>query len=564
MDHNNAVAAAQAAREWHARIERADAELQRGAMGPADGAPATHARIAVERARAVVAALSRGQEAIKAEYPGARATPPRAGSLEQWMHDAAVPQDGKRESAVSPLRDTPPRDALRWAKQSRDAVLRLGVWSVLGDAQARALPSCVALVAARCAAPGSVPPGIAPTPAWAETADAQAFFAGHLRSVITEVAEACNGHGAAFATWLDAAPMNRTVASAQRWSALWSDLVCAVYADWLDRRGGGSLAGARASLWQPNGEQMPVRFRPGPGRAAIPTKGHRIHVDLWLHAALAQVLAHDPARWHEPPLDGRWHAVRLAIHDLAARDVGDAADGPRTLHRGLSIEMLYAAIFIERAGAAQEAAMNTSAPAINEVQRFDVPVPGCANGQQATLRVILEWGRSHGEHGEPGGSTRRRDTVAHVALDPAQREAIRAWKAQRDQRERDAGVQALDAVRLDWQAAPASASAGAQLVLGHFDLWGAIDARALWCDIAVVVHRADRWVVLPVELVDGLIDGSLRTWLVLDAGDAAALREQGVDALQIRQGLAGEASSLWVARRSGLGVFVSIGVELPS
>ncbi len=563
MHHQNA-AAAQAAREWNARIEQADAELQGGALGPADGAQATQARMAVERARAVVAALAGGQEAIKAEYPGARATPPRAGALEQWMHGAAAPHNGKREPAASPSRDTPPRDALRWAKQSRDAVLRLGVWSVLGDAQARALPSCVALVAARCGAAASVPPGIAPTPAWAETADAQAFFGGHLRSVIAEVAEACNGQGAAFATWLDAAPMNRTVASAQRWSGLWSDLVCAVYADWLDRRGAGSIAAARASLWQANGGRMPVRFRPGPGRAAIPTKGHRIHVDLWLQAVLAQVLAHDPARWHEAPLDGRWHAVRLAIHDLGARDVGDAADGPRTLHRGLSIEMLYAAIFIERAGGAQEVSMNASIPAADVAQRFEVLVPGCAPGQQATLRVILEWSGSRAERGEPGGSARRRDALAQVELDSAQREAIQAWRAQRGRRERDAGVQTLDAVRLDWQVAPAAASEGARLVLGHFDLWGAIDGGALWCDIAVVVHHADRWTALPVEMVDGLIDGSLRTWLVLDADDAAALRAQGVDAQHIGQGLASAAASLWVARQSGLGVFVSIGVELLS
>ena len=572
MENNTSAAEAQALREWTARIDRVEAELRRGtsrAIGPPDAPQAEVARRAVERARGVLAALARREEAIKAELPGTRATAHGATSLEQWAHAAAVAQDSKRSAVAMALRDVPPTDALRAAKRSRDAVLRIGVWSALGDAAA-AWSSIDALMAAQTSAHAAVPPGIAPAPGWADSEDAQAFFGDHLRQVIAKLAAARDVLGGALAEALGDSPMNRTVGTAQRWSVHWSDVACAVYADWLDRRGSGSIEAARRSLWETNGHDSPVRFRPGPGLAAIPTKGHRIHVDLWLDLVLAQVLAYDAERWNQRPVDARWHAVRLAIHDLAARDVGDAADGPHTLHRGLAIEMLYAAIFVGRVDAlvarqsAKVAPMST-APAMDDSHHFDVAVPGCAAGQQITLRVVLEWGQAKGgmSAGRPSasGNHRLRDPLAQLELSLAQQQAIVAWREDQWRKQR---VARLGCEALDWRPAlrPAERRAdedgAASVALGHLDLWGAIDPSAMWCDFTAVGHVGGRCVVLPIERVDTLIDGALRTWLMVD-------RDADVDPIDtqlLRQRLGSDDTCLWVARRDGLGVFVTLGIDL--
>lgn len=572
MENNTSAAEAEALRGWTARIDGVEAELRGGtsrAIGPPDAPQHAAARAAVERARGVLAALARREEAIKAEFPGARAAAHRVTSLEQWTHAAAGAQDAKRSTVAMALRDVPPSDALRAARRSRDAVLRIGVWSVLGDAAA-AWPTIGALIKAQTSAHAAVPPGIAPTPGWADSEDAQAFFGGHLPQVVDALATVCDALSVSLAEALGESPMNRTVGTAQRWSVHWSDVACAVYADWLDRRGGGSFEAARRSLWETDGHDSPVRFRPGPGLAAIPTKGHRIHVDLWLDLVLAQVLAHDAERWNQRPVDGRWHAVRLSIHDLAARDVGDAADGPHTLHRGLGIEMLYAAIFVGRVDALlaqqrEKAAAMSAAPAVDDSHRFDVAVPGCAAGQQITLRVVLEWGRARGGSSAGGppetGNPRLRDPLAQLELSPAQRQAITGWKEDQWRKQR---IACLGRAALDWQPAeqPTAQRAGedgaAPVAFGHVDLWGAIDASAMWCDFVAVGHVGGRCVVLPIDRVDSVIGGKLRTWLVVD-------RDADVGpghAPLLRQRLGSGDTCLWVARRDGLGVFVTLGIDL--
>ena len=80
----------------------------------------------------------------------------------------------------------------------------------------------------------------------------------------------------------------------------------------------------------------------------------------------------------------------------------------------------------------------------------------------------------------------------------------------------------------------------------------------MWCDFTAVGHVGGRCVVLPIERVDTLIDGALRTWLVVD-------RDADVDPIDtqlLRQRLGSDDTCLWVARRDGLGVFVTLGIDL--
>jgi hypothetical protein len=284
-------------------------------------------------------------------------------------------------------------------------------------------------------------------------------------------------------------------------------------------------------------------------------------MDLWLQPVLAQVLAYDQARWGSAGLDGRWHAVRLAVHDLGARDVGDLADGPRTLHRGLSVEMLYEALFIDRTTVAieqhrtEESAMMDSRES-SSAQAIDIAFPGCCAGQQLNLRVILDW-----RGAKPiAGPTRRRGSMPlPIALDADQQRSIRQWQATATR----SHAEPVDPAKLDWQ--PAQRRFGDDAIeaaLGHIDLWGSIDASVQWCDFVGVGCLNDRWVTLPLNLVDGAIDGRARTWLTFDSDDAASLAALGIDTATIRHRLAHKSDCLWVMRRAGLGLFLSLAVDL--
>ena len=207
----------------------------------------------------------------------------------------------------------------------------------------------------------------------------------------------------------------------------------------------------------------------------------------------------------------------------------------------------------------------TAAPAVDDSHRFDVAVPGCAAGQQITLRVVLEWGQAKGGSSGGGppesGNPRLRDPLAQLELSPAQRQAIAGWK---EDRWRKKGIARLGREALAWQPALQPTErrehedGAAPVALGHVDLWGAIDPSAMWCDFTAVGHVGARCIVLPIDRVDTIIDGELRTWLVVD-------RDADIDSIDVqllRQRLGSADTCLWVARRDGLGVFVTLGIDL--
>lgn len=573
---DNAITrAALAVREWRDRLDRAETELESGASMPRDGVAARRMRHAIERARSVLAGLARGEEVIRAELSGTRVDG-TGQALERWAHGESPGTARRGRPRRAEWRDVAPTQALIDARLARDAVLRLGVWSVLGDALAAArlkgrTVQVTGLIDSHSGNAEAVPPGIAPTLAYAGSSDAQGFFNTHLRGVLDRIALRRGPDGVA-APRLPA--MDRTAALAQRWSQAWSNAACVVYADWLQRRGDGTLEGARLSLWQFNDRETPVRFRPADGLTVIPTKGFRLHVDLWLQPVLAQVLAFDAARWDSEPVDGRWHPVRLAIHDLAARDVGDSAEGSRTLFRGLSVEMLYQAVFIDRVAsllgqetAASERPATTplpeSAPLPEAVPAASTAPPtahpAMRAGQQPTREAVQR--RFDGE-AESDSRLRQRDAgPPSIDFTPEQRRAFEGWQ---DHAVQDGAVVPLAPSRLDWHAATAADAAGADptlLPVGSVELWQVLGEAAGWIDFAAIGRTAEGWVDLPIELVDAPA-AHPRTWLALGGAARHGTVVPGVDLALLRRRLGEARHCCWMCRRDGLGAFVTLGVDL--
>jgi hypothetical protein len=283
----------------------------------------------------------------------------------------------------------------------------------------------------------------------------------------------------------------------------------------------------------------------------LPTRERSMHIDLWTGLVPAQTLEHRAARFERAA--ERWHRVPVAMHDLGERDRGGrASGGVRTIFRGLGVEMLYQTVFAGRARAALAA--QGGADDVNAPERpppaaalvIDVPMP--RPGQQANLELVLRW------H-EPRGGTRFETRPPPPRLDDRQRRVLEAWRHERCGGE--AVAERLDERQVDWCSAAADDrfvddEGHALVALGHAALWRTAGEGADWIDVALVAHVAERWVEVPLVLLDEALDGEVRTWLLLAADTPA------VDADRLRAALA--ASGCWVARRAGIGVFVMAGV----
>jgi hypothetical protein len=122
---------------------------------------------------------------------------------------------------------------------------------------------------------------------------------------------------------------------------------------------------------------------------------------------------------------------------------------------------------------------------------------------------------------------------------------------------------AVDPDQFDWQPAQHRNDDDAiDAKLGHIDLWGSIDASVQWCDFIGMARLNNGWVTLPVNLVDDSIDGRPRTWVTIDTDDPLLLATSGIDTAHIRSRLDRKQDCLWVARRAGLGLFLSLAVDL--
>ena len=568
----------QALDEWRLLVDRGETELRDGSLGSADDPQVRRAGEAVALVREVLQKLARDAEGHDRDAASAepRHSPPRAPAARRGKShalDMTVRSLAGTRAQRADARQ--PTSSARSSKRERDAVLRLGVWVTLGlwSAAGAGKPGAPRQLHDLCAALSCndlpVPPGIAPAPGFADTPAAAAFFNDYLRDAIGRLARLYDGAGARFGRELEQPPMNGTIAMAQGWSRTWSKVATAVFIDWLDSRGDGAIDAARRSLWQYSKKGLPVQFRSPRGLAVLPTENRLIHVDLWTHLVLAQVLQLDAARWHAGAVDGRWHPVRVAMHDLHGRSA-ETPDGTRSVPSGLAVGMLFQALFIDRAAALaagatfEEAAMLPSTTPSSSPP-IDVPLPGCCPGQQLTMRVIWEW--RQGRAGE-GAAVRYTGAAPQQPMKPEQQRVYLAWQAERRARRGGASVDQLAVEDLDWRAAAlpvddAEAAGGESPVrLGHVDLWGALADAGLWLDVAAVVYSSGRWFELPLDFSDQIVGGSLRTWITLDRDELRGLAASGIDPHALQRQLVQRETSLWVHRRSGAGSFLSIGVDL--
>lgn len=394
-------------------------------------------------------------------------------------------------------------DAARKSQlRRRNALLRLGVWRALRTGPLDTL-------AARLAGPSAdVPPGLAPTLAFASQPKAQDFFSRAL-------AEALAGLGARHGVAVPPLPpYEPTLACAAAWSRAWSAGVAALYADWLQQAAGGDPAAALRLPWQAAGPQ----WRVPAGLALLPSRERSLHLDLWCDLVLAQALQHDAARFERP---AGWHRVEVAMHDLGEQVRGSRTEGaPRRMHRGLRVEMLYQAVFVGRTLAMAGAdAAPRPVPVVVEL-----PVHP---GQQANFEFIVRW--------RDGGGLRRTGSAEGVPLAPRKRALLEAWRATQPAVE----PRRVDSA-IDWRPADAGD------VLGEAALWPLVPA-AQWLDLALVVCRRGRWSCVPLGVDEA--EGSPRHRLAVEAG-APALRAA------LAQG-----RGCWVLRPAGSGAFVMLGID---
>jgi hypothetical protein len=478
----------------------------------------------LEEARGVLQALAQRELAIPAE----------------------VPADSVASPAPWPRASGRPR-AFNRVRRRRAAVLRLGVWDRLLALRAATRidddnAALAALQVRMTLAAPDVPPGIGPSLPYAGSAAARTFFDGQLRTALARLAHRHDPRGARFGALAAIPAYDDTVAGVHRWSGAWTCAVAAVYLDWLTHAAQGRLDVALRLPWR----EQTVRFRAPSGLVVLPTRERRMHVDLWTDLVLAQALQHDDARWNAAAQP--WHRVRLAMHDLGERDRGGReTDGPRTLFRGLSIEMLYQTVFIGRAHAAlaADSEAGRTAPVAPDGVRtqviVDLPIPH--PGQQANFELVLRWR----DASEPDGPVRFARTPP-PGLDDQQRAVLERW---RRERARAGGSSLLDRATIDWQPAtdaqPLVDDDGNRwLALGHGALWPAAGDDADWLDAALVTHDAAGWRCVPLQLVDDVRDGVARTWLFAPEGAAGSLRAA----------LGSDTQSCWALQRAGLGAFV--------
>lgn len=545
--------------QWHAMVDAAEAAL--------DADPSPQGLGSQAAGRNLLAALAAARGALQGlgQAPDPAAAP---------ASTCGGPRGAKSAGTTVAQAESPAQ--MRQAKRSRDALLRLATWLRLGewaDAQGAAhgrRPGLVDLIVALSHDIRPAPPGVAPVIAQVGHGEADAFFFDALPGMLSGLAQRYDNPHGGFARMRADWPSGRTVLAAQRISGLWSRMACAVFADWMHRRKPGTLDAARHDLWSYGGNDCPVQFRAPDGLAVLPTARRQLQADLWTQFVPAQLLSPDAARWHEPPLDGQWHAVRLNMRDFAGRN-DHGRDGKGRLFSGLAVGMLYQTLVIDRlpglalAGAAKVPDMAAATPA-QATAPIEVPLPMTCDGQRLTMRVLLEWQQDR-DGGGPAASPQRWAGPAPSAPDPAAERAYQAWRAgrqvQRQVRDAAAGVQRLSGTQLRFcPCTPGEAEADDVVCLGRIDLSACVDASVLWIDVAAAGWLGSRWIDLHLQLIEDAGGGPPCSWLAVDADAYAATRAAGLDGRRLRAALADDARSVWAVRRDGLGLFMSLGVDL--
>lgn len=516
-------------RTWHAAW----------AASPAGGPPAPEVSAALATLCGVLAAMGRGEEAIPRELPASALH--RTAALEGWLRPAPAGPDLRRR---------------------RGLVLRLGLWRVLralGRHGAAAGAPLEGLHGRLAAAALEVPPGLGPALGYALGDTAAPFFDGTLRRTLQRLAKLHDAGGAHYAALAQEPSFEATGVAVHRWSTAWSAAVVGVYLDWLHHRNGGDPESAMRQLWRDEASQL--RFRAPAEMAAVPSRERSMHIDLWTNVVVAQTLVHSDTRWAPACAGQRWHRVRVSMHDLGEQSRGSRAKGEvRTVVRGLGVEMLYQAVFIDRMARLPELQdgppNRPDAPAQAPPQTIELQLASPRPGHESNFRFVIRW-----REGEPTASEPRfAGPPPALALTRAQQAVVQRWQSNH----RRAPSRGLARASLDW--APAGEldrfedeTPTPLLALGHAALWQAAGEDAQWLDLALMVHLQGCWHDLPVVQLDEWRDGTLRSWLLLETWPAALATRAPAE---LAEALACAQRSCWVGQAAGAGVFVMAALDL--
>lgn len=261
-----------------------------------------------------------------------------------------------RPPEVPPMR--PPPDGLakdaEMARQLRDSVLRLGVWDALGRWHRAALAAdhdatLLGLIRAigRCRGDAL----IEAAGNFIESGRADAFFDERLAPAVRLLATLFDDHGTRLHAALDEASRapRAQVQRSALWSRLWTRTACITYADYLYRlqRRDPRIDGVRHALWP----RATMQIRPPTGEVVLPTDDKHLQLVLAVPMISAQLLQHDPVRWRR---GDRRYALKFSFRELQGGDAGDDVRGRIPFHTGITVGMLYQAVFIEGVGQAVE------------------------------------------------------------------------------------------------------------------------------------------------------------------------------------------------------------------
>lgn len=535
--HLRTLAARTALRPWLDSLDELEQWFATEAARIWPDEPQRHARDRIALLQATLSAMARGNEAIARPGPASAA--------------ALAPE--RIDMLMAHARPQRARTAVDQAEQRRAAVLDLALWNALrllspGGGPHTQAPTLAGL-APWLARPTPLAPGISPTPAYAETAQAQRFFGETVAGVMARLATKKAGEGmAAFACATPTQPFDGRLPAVVAWSQAWSVAVAGVYLDNLRRHSGDNLHEALRAIW--SGRLSAVRFRTGPGLTALPSRDGALHLDLWTCPVKAQALAFDPAVWDAQAAGTRWHAVRVDMHELARRTTAAPPAAEVALRKtasGLGVESLYRSVFVDRLhqvasqawgdGHTAEPAYAAAGPLQPGTIAIEVDRP--PDGQLPNLRLLLRWR-------EPSDGMLR-STGADPASGPA------------------AAARVLPAARIDWHAAAAAVGKAptthaAAAPLGDAALWAGMDPAVQWLDAALVARVDGAWHELPLVL-DDLAPGSCeapRTQWSLAAG---AVLPHSLDLPTLLRAVH-EHAMHWSVHEQGLGAFLMAVVDV--
>lgn len=551
-------AVAQIVAPWLAATDRLEQSLADRAASLSGLTATAPLRQSTDRLRATLQALARCEQAIPAETavewqrPGGQ-TPVR---IDQLLH-------------IQPHRELPPGcpASANELRLRRDAVLRLSVWQRLVNLRDQALlehwaDGAFAELQRRIAhGVGVLPPGIGPSLKYAGSPAAQVFFDRKLRPALHKLAALHNAAHAGFTALAALAAYDDSGLAVQRWSGAWTAAVAGVYLDWLHRHSDGNLTQAIANLGSVGAGT--VRFRALSELMVLPSRERDMHLDLWTNLVHAQVLCHDASRWQRAVAGDAWHRVKLAMHDLAGKERRlHQGAGVRTFVRGLGVEMIYQVVFIDCAGDVLSDSGSAEMPVPQvppplTTQTFVVELPAPCGGQQFNMQLAICWQQRSQE----------RRFLAHASeldgplkLSEAQHSVIAGWSLQRPASKGES--HALPPALVDWCAATSrhrfEDESGAPWVgLGHARLWAAAGEDAQWLELELAVWSGGRCQAVPLCVHDELIDGELRSWLLVEAQPVP-----GIDAAALHAALADRAANFWAVNHAGLGAFVYCAIDL--